>query len=703
MNYYMGIPMFSYWGGYGRYNPNSVAGSNFAYQTANARAISSTAGSWPYGWVGYYGGQTSCNFIDSEQFSYQQAAEINKMIHNPNYIPYIDLSAAGGGTNLDINQAKANGKLAAMKDILKAKFDSLGTDLNNIISQAQNALSTQNLTSDQKTKIQEFINRAQEILKKREDFAKKSSSMELNTALREVSDLQQEYYQLFNDIKSFSSTVNGTNGNNGNNGVVDNNNNNNDDDYTPTEIPEPIGDDENITPEELQTRYEEQMKPAIEELLKSNELSRADKKAIQDKQKELEKAIEEGKSIEELKKLYNELSELANGKQSDIVTDKFKEKAEDLKADIDEIKDNENLTDEEKKALTDKLAELDKAIADGKSPEEIQDIIDDLTELKDRANSKIYYYENVKPQIEAILNDNKISDADKKAIQDKQKELEKAINRNKPLSEINKLKSELLELIENVGKIQEQNQQEEEISNLQNEINLATKNMEDINNWLTEKGKYLSSYQKKDSEFAYYVEELKKYMVENKDNLSYEQLHKLRVGMMEKFNELKRYTETLLNYSTEICGQIYESALRDNNRLIFGDSEYTTDEKNIIKNIKKLNKFNIFVFLKKWEDSYRQSSGQTCIIETIRHEFEEYKGCKTEKALTNYILNLIENWAKENNLEEKVKDKIKVIKAKMEEHSGNWASRMYDWSEVYNEFNRLLVDIGVRPQDGTVH
>ena len=306
-----------FWGN-SPFSANAYLRGQVAYQNAM---------SFPFGFaLNMYGG-TYYGSFEPENNTPIEALEKQKMMHSHfQYMPYIDVRSQTGISDIDYSRID----LTAAKDLAQIKFASMTTDLNGLISQIDSALASGDLTDGQRAELENKKAEAEDMLNRLEDFAKKSDK-DIYEALPELTAMQKnEFYPLRDSVNDLLNKIQ------------------NGEDVSPTLTPEQISDD-----------YENNTKPAIEEILNNPDVSDEDKKAIEEKQKELEKAIEDGKSQEELNRINNELNDLideVNGKLNDLQIDEIKDQLKnETKPAIEEMLKNPEVSDEDKQALRDKL------------------------------------------------------------------------------------------------------------------------------------------------------------------------------------------------------------------------------------------------------------------------------------------------------------------------------------------------------------
>ena len=357
---------------------------------------------WPYSYGIPFGNQTYFGTFD-RNMPYWKAVALNNMMNNPFYVPYIPLNvgSAGGGISDSDIAATHN---AANKAVLSAKFSALGTHLTTLLSDINSALTSSDLTPNQKAELENKKAEVEDLIKRKNDFAKKSPNMEVTDAIAEVNDMLQECYGLQDSVAALKQSIQAG------------------EDVVPE-----------MTPEQIAQEYENTTKPAIEQLLNNPQVTQAEKDAIQAKQQELEDAISQGKSQAEINKIKGELQDLIDGINTrlnpaddeghDPVVDhnvpeqlsaaQIKAKLPEIKDTIDELVNDDNIDSSTKSKLRAKQRELRDAIRQGKSEEEIQKLYNELN----------YMITNAKYQseIKGLDSDTHIDAADKKAIKDKYK------------------------------------------------------------------------------------------------------------------------------------------------------------------------------------------------------------------------------------------------------------------------------------------
>ena len=628
--------------------------------------------SWPYGYSINLDGKNYYGNYDYN-LDFNAAVQQNIMLHNPFYTPYIPINTNTGFS--DIDYARIN--LATDKNILQAKFEILGTNLNNLIADIDSALGSRDLTDNQKAELENKKAQAENLLKQREDFAKRSPNMEVAAALAEIEGLQGQYYDLRDSVGALKSKIQSG------------------EDVAPT-----------LTPKEIAQQYDA-LKPTIYELLNNPNVSDEDKVVLQALKEELEEALNNGTDTETLNEIYADLDDAIgavqgklaeNTEEDDDLTmdqtpidqmsvDDIKNKYNnEIKPAIRELGKDEYLYEDDKQALKDKQNALRDAIRNGASEEEIKKLYKELQNLITESRAKI--------EVAKLDENPNLSDEDKADLNDKLAELEVAIAEGGSDQEIQKILNDLNNMIaeakddiaaQEADKVEADNKK---LSEVKEEYEKA---IERYNNSKIAEGgelyEYLLPADKKQLEkwFKAYENAIAK-------NKPASVVSSIVDNINNIVNTLEENTEKTYQEAVEIAEKIYVASRRNNAN--FG-KKYSEKENIIVENVKKIKKDNVIAVLKAWTAGPQRatnSSGENdiCILETIYKEFHWYEwNGKTRYELTEYILTAIEEYAKENKLEKAARPILSTIRGKIAEKDIEGASK---------EFRRLLQQVLDIPQ-----
>lgn len=639
--------MFPIFGSYGFSNSPFTAGA-----ILRGQEMMLARQNFPYGYITNIGGNTITGVFEGNM-PYHEAYAKNIMMNNPYYFPYIPIESAGGiQTQIDTSKAE----LAANRDALLILNQCLGNNIDNKLKQIDQALQADGLGENKKATLEAEKAKLEDLKNRLEDFRKKSPDMEVTDAIKTVKGFEKEYKNIVEQYEKDQA-------------AVDN-----------------VLDDPNVSEEK--------------------------KQAIKDKQAEIEKAKAEGKSPEEIQKLEDELKDLMNNANNandndntpmehvgqnkpaeEMSVDEIKKAVEEeTQPAIDKIAENPAVSDEAKQAIQAKQEELKKAIEEGKPQEEIQKLYKELNDLVNNAIDNINkasdsnnnvqpthvgedtnveqmsvddvkkaLKDEVKPEIDKLIASPNLDAETKKAIQEKQKELEKAIEEGKPQEEVQGLYQELIDLVNGAkdkAALEEQKIAEKEAQDLaqvKNDIDTEVKNFEaselspghDLALYLSPKDKKLL----KDK-----MDAIKAAKDAGKTSA---ELRKMLNDMKANIEKIKKETQQIQKESVEIATKIYEAA-KGIDISWFGINT-TKNEKIIKEYAAKINEKNVLGVLTAWEmGGYRSGSGDNCLFETIAGEFTRQS---TINSIIDPILSAFEKYAKNNGLTNKIAAKFGKIKA----------------------------------------
>ena len=103
------------------------------------------------------------------------------------------------------------------------------------------------------------------------------------------------------------------------------------------------------------------------------------------------------------------------------------------------------------------------------------------------------------------------------------------------------------------------------------------------------------------------------------------------------------------------------------------------NEKLIKASVNKINATNVRAVLNRWNDVYKASSDDSCLLETLYAEFKT--DSETKKALTAHIAKAIGDYAKSKGAYDKVGGYLNIIQ-------GNSS-----YSEKYRAFNKIIDEL----------
>ena len=639
---------------------------------------------WPFGYSLNFLGDTYYGNFELGQVDYNTAFNVNMLLHNPFYVPYIPTNVGGGMNDIDYSQIN----LAADKTILQCKFASLGANLNDLLGNINSALASKDLTDGQRTELEKLKAQTEDLLKRREDFAKKSPDMEIADAAAQMEALYGEFYDLSGDFDNLVNKIRSG------------------EDVTPPEAQK--------TPEQIAQEYENTTKPAIQELLDNPDVSEEDKQALRDLQERLEKAIQDGASQEELNEIYDELQNKINGIQSNLPQEQVEQDDEDetpieemsvadikdklkneIKPEIRNLQNDKYLDDEDKRELRDKQKELQDAIRNGASEDEIRALYKELKDMITVAKVKSEVGKTIDPDLDGSY----LTNEDKEELQTKVEELENALAEGAPDEEIQERLEEIAEMIEdakdeiNAAKSRENSEYAKAKEKLDKEYQQLK---EDIKNSKIGEGNELSGYLS-DKDKKDLSDLMAKYDKAVQDKKPVTELESIINEIKEKQKALEDKAQSNHDSSFEIADNIYNAAIGWDTRLI-GTGE---KEQIIIDNVKAITKDNVIYVLRAWNEkalsrTNKRGRNDICILETISEEF--MASSKKQQMLINHILDAVEGYAKENGLYDKAKPYLTTIRGQFK----SWY-RLGNKKGAYKDFRDMLKEVFDIPSEEDEH
>lgn len=411
-----------YWGCPQSYAP--LGSSARTAQTERA-AFDSTAALYPYCLFSNWSGRAQANIIDPN-IPLDTVMQIQHLQNNPYYIIRHTNPIDTAAQRRAIAEAEARGTAAGNKGFLEVQYIIATNSTAAYLNEINALLKTEGLSDDNKTKLEALKAKVEALQQKIAQYATVSSNKPVTEAIADVEAMLGELQTLKEEGKALAQAIASS---------VPENPANPTDPTNPTDpnapvnpgaaAPTPPGavvnpdevadpdavenpildengkiklDNEDLTLDDVKNTYNA-YRPQLNEFLKTEGLSDADKQAILNKSKEIVAAIKNPETQpKDAAKLYNELIDLVK-----TAADNINAAAEDAKK-----KDNNAKVDELNKAYTNE----------------------------------------VRPKLNALLADPDISAEDKKAILDKSKVLVAAINAKKPVEEVAKLYDELVAVYE---------------------------------------------------------------------------------------------------------------------------------------------------------------------------------------------------------------------------------------------------------------
>ncbi len=325
---------------------------------------------------------------------------------------------------------------------------------------------------------------------------------------------------------------------------------------------------------------------------------------------------------------------------------------DEIKPKIEELKQSDKLTEADKKAIDDKQKELEKAIADEKTEDEIRSIEKELENLVKGGETKAKYETDVKPAIEELKNNSKLDEETKKDIEKKQKALENAITKNRDLGRVAELAEALEAAVEAAQAKVKEDATTKEDENYVKQVEASKKAIETARQDIKNVEMYIPYSSRQD--LANLIDLLNKAIEENKPA---EEINKLRAQVESMALNLKNAAITKQKNADKIAGKIYQNSVGvDDEWAIFSMSE---KEKAIYDAVKEINKNNVVDVLVRWEHAYKKNFRDSNMIETIFGEFMTDDETKAE--LSQHISKALEDYAKEHKIHDKIAPHIRTI------------------------------------------
>ncbi len=551
----------------------------------------------------------------SSNLSPEDAYDVNRMINDPSYIPSPRINFTPYNQTEEARR-NAEIKLTSNKISLDVEYRSLCANLNDYLTQLDNFVAqTPNLTDEQKQKLEAKKQEALALQKRVEEFAKNSADKNVSDALNEIVGMRNEYYKLRDESIALNRQIMSELSNAGNAGNAGG-----------------AGDAGNADG--------------------AGDAGNADG------------AGDAGNS--------NPIDNMTGQELLENYEDEIKPK-------IDTLKQSDKLTDADKKAIDDKQKELEKAIADGKTEEEIRPIEKELEKLVKGGEVKAGYQTDVKPQVDEVLNNDKLSEEDKKDIQKKQKALENAISKNRDLGRVAELAEALDAAVEAAKAKLKENETTQEDENYVKQVEASKKVIENARKDMKDVGIYVPYSSRQD--LANLIDLLNKAIEGGKPA---NEINKLRAQVESLALNLKNDAIKRKESADKIAGAIYEAA--DGTDWHWDFWNRTDAEQKIIDNVNKINGKNVFDVINRWDEAYKKESEDDCILQTIYAEFAtdtEEKG-----KMTDIILNALVQYAKSIGVHDKISGYVTQIKAKYPLDQG-----FGYYGTIYRAFNAIMAEL----------
>ena len=250
----------------------------------------------------------------------------------------------------------------------------------------------------------------------------------------------------------------------------------------------------------------------------------------------------------------------------------------------------------------------------------------------------------MKPAIEELMSNPKLSEEDKKKLKEKQEEIEKAIEEKKPKEEIEKLYNEMVDLVNGTkDKLEKANLKER-------------KELADNCGDLVEKSSKLVK------EEPAFVSKKQRQRIDEKQKalqaaiLANKPIEEIKAA----YEDLKKTYDEVNNSATDLhkeANSITEAISKGADGPDWGSS----GENVITEAVRKINGKNVMAVLKIWQNEYSPKFNDECLLETIFGEFQVQHTSKSWFA--NYILNAMEQYAKDNGIYNEVSGKLGAVRS----------------------------------------
>ena len=348
---------------------------------------------------------------------------------------------------------------------------------------------------------------------------------------------------------------------------------------------------------------------------------------------------------------------------------------------IKDLLDNKYIGPEDRKAIQEKQKEIEKAIKDNKSAEEISKLCDELNTLYEGVHSRTElntvsedYRKNIVPGINELLNNPDISYTEEKNIKDKQNEIEGAINTGASPEEVRKLCDEMEELLNSTKQRIDCAKSVEEHLKLQEKV---IKFKENVSTYLNKNKKYIA----KDRLDAI-NNKIKKLESAILCNASKEDLQKIYDELKQLFVIIKSPIDKQLDAADEICQALHD-AENIVGRFSFITGPNKDAQKTIEDNVGSIKKDNLLYVLNEWEKLFNHSGyGNNCLLKSL---YEKCSGCSSIKnKITDTLAAVCEEYARSKNCYNKISKQISILNG-----NGSDSEKIAAFKEIIIEINKM--------------
>ena len=299
----------------------------------------------------------------------------------------------------------------------------------------------------------------------------------------------------------------------------------------------------------------------------------------------------------------------------------------------------------------------------------VADGVDSADEAQTVEQVKELYEKDLQKDIDEMIKDPNISAEDKKALEEKKKELEKAIEENKPLDEIKRLFNELSQLMVDTISRMEETKSAKDAKELKSLLTNATNLVRNIRQYNKDYKKYTDRADR--VKLSDKMQELMNAVASRQPK---DEIKRIYNELNALFTSIKGNVDKYITQADGICGAILKAS--DGVDWCWPWSGDTDSEKAIKASVNKINKTNVRAVLNRWNDVFKPSTGDSCLLETIYGEFKTDSSSKTE--ITQKLTKAIEEYAKSKGALNKVSGQLQIING-----DGSYSAK-------YNAFNKII-------------
>ncbi len=182
---------------YGGINmPPSNLTSPWSQVMLNNAVTASHASLGPYGWASNFGGRIQLNSYDPS-LPLETVMTLQRMNYDPTYVP--DFSMYNNSTAImqqKLAEAAQRGKAEGEKEVLRIKYSVTLNSVTNFIEELTNLLKTEGLPETGKQELEQIKTKAEALKQKMEEYATTSANKKTTTAIEEVEAMLGELIEL---------------------------------------------------------------------------------------------------------------------------------------------------------------------------------------------------------------------------------------------------------------------------------------------------------------------------------------------------------------------------------------------------------------------------------------------------------------------------------------------------------------------------